>query len=199
MNPSDIHAARHTLWPRLTSAAPSRHLTTSVAHLSPGAERQTSQGKTRDLHPIYPPHLLPHLLGDYRASDHLASSPRCGCLICGSCLSGRDFACSFLQIQDYSRHPCCSANVPTTRVRRGLTPPSHQLDTTSNRTVLTHRAPCLAYQAKWAQHSLGPLTIGVLSKLLPRARCRSQCPARDGAGATRHRPLRPGRCRVARS
>ena len=69
------------LWPRLT---PDRY------------NGQVSRGKTRDLHPINPPHLLPHLPGDYRASDLVASSPRCGCLLCGSCSSGRGFACSFL-------------------------------------------------------------------------------------------------------
>ncbi len=78
--------------------------------LSPEAERQISQGKTRDLHPICPPHLLPHPPGDYRALDLAASLPGCGCLVCGFCPSGRDFAYSFLQIPDHSGHPCCSAN-----------------------------------------------------------------------------------------
>jgi len=41
---------------------------------------QTSQGKAYHLHPIYPPHLLLHLPGDYRALDLVASSPRCSCL-----------------------------------------------------------------------------------------------------------------------
>ena len=61
------------------------------------SRRQTSQGKTRDFRPICPPHLLPSGPGDYRASDLFASSPTDGCLICGSCSSGRDFAFSFLQ------------------------------------------------------------------------------------------------------
>ncbi len=39
-----------------------------------------------------------------------ASLPGCGCLVCGFCPSGRDFAYSFLQIPDHSGHPCCSAN-----------------------------------------------------------------------------------------
>jgi hypothetical protein len=44
--------------------------------------------------------------------------------------------------------------VPTIRVRRGLSPPSHRLDTTSNRAVLTHHAPCLAHQRKTATHMM---------------------------------------------
>jgi len=74
------------------------------------AERQTYQGKTHDLHPIYPPHLLPHLPDGYRALSLYALSPKCGCLICGFCSSGRDFAYSFLQIPGRPGHPCCSAN-----------------------------------------------------------------------------------------
>ena len=42
--------------------------------------------------PIYPSHLLPHPPDDYRASDLCASLPRCGCLLCASCSSGRGFA-----------------------------------------------------------------------------------------------------------
>ncbi|HKJ28748.1 MAG TPA: hypothetical protein VKA22_00935, partial [Desulfuromonadales bacterium] len=38
--------------------------------------------------------------------------------------------------------------VPVIRVRRGLSPPGHQLDTTSNRMALSRRAPCLAHQTK---------------------------------------------------
>jgi len=74
------------------------------------AGEQASQGKARDLPPIYPPHLLPHLLDSYWASSFMALSPRCGCLICGSCSSGQEFAYSFLQIPPHDEHPCCSAN-----------------------------------------------------------------------------------------
>src|SRR5579871_1472341 len=52
------------LRPLLTSAAPSRRLAAPVAHLSPGAGRQISQGKTRDLRAIHLAHLRPHLPGD---------------------------------------------------------------------------------------------------------------------------------------
>src|SRR5580704_4492875 len=49
----------------LSSAAPSRRLTAPVAHPLPGAGRQTSQGKTRDLRAIHPSHLRPHPPGDF--------------------------------------------------------------------------------------------------------------------------------------
>ncbi|MDH3545221.1 MAG: hypothetical protein OEM65_08860, partial [Desulfuromonadales bacterium] len=52
--------------------------------------------------------------------------------------------------------------VPVIRVRRGLSPPSHQLDTTSNRTALSRRAPCLAHQRKAGQRCCPAF------KLLPR-------------------------------
>jgi hypothetical protein len=55
---------RRLLRPLLSSAAPSRRLSTPVAHPLPGAGRQTSQGKTRDLRAIYPSHLRPHPPGD---------------------------------------------------------------------------------------------------------------------------------------
>ena len=60
------------------------------------AGRQTSQGKTCHFPPIYPPHLLPHPPDDYRALSLLVLSPGCDCLVCGSCSSGREFACGFL-------------------------------------------------------------------------------------------------------
>jgi hypothetical protein len=62
------------------------------------------------LPPIHPSHLLPPLPDDYRASNLLAFSPRCGCLICASCSSGRGFACRFLQTPPRGGSPCGSAN-----------------------------------------------------------------------------------------
>ena len=64
MSCSALRRLVRLLWPLLTSAAPSRRLSTPVAHLSPGAGRQTSQGKTRDLRAINPSHLRPHPPGD---------------------------------------------------------------------------------------------------------------------------------------
>ncbi len=89
------------------------------------AERQISQGKTRDHHPIYPPHLLSHLPGGDRALRSDATSPRCDCLACGSCSSSRDFAHSFLPTGPRDQAVTVQLAVPSTRVRRGLSPPSH--------------------------------------------------------------------------
>jgi hypothetical protein len=75
------------------------------------AGRQTSQGNARDnLHPIHPPHILPHLPDGIGLLSLFALSPRCGCLVCGSCSSDQDFACGFLQIPSHLGHPCRSAN-----------------------------------------------------------------------------------------
>src|ERR1035437_8649125 len=49
------------------------------------------------------------ILIGYRALKIYAFSPRYDCLICDSCSSGRDFACSFLQIPPRNGHPCRSA------------------------------------------------------------------------------------------
>jgi hypothetical protein len=57
---SALHRLVRLLRPLLTSAVPSRCLATPVAHPLPGAGRQTSQGKTRDLRAIYLSHLRPH-------------------------------------------------------------------------------------------------------------------------------------------
>ncbi|MGC9976732.1 MAG: hypothetical protein ABSC57_08490, partial [Syntrophales bacterium] len=56
------------------------------------------------------PHLLPHIPYGYWASNLIAFSPRRGCLVCGCCSSGRNFAYSFLQIPRPPGHPCCSTN-----------------------------------------------------------------------------------------
>src|SRR6516164_2883954 len=61
--------------PRLTSAAPSRRLTTPVAHPLPGAGPQTSQGNARDLRAIYLSHLRPHPPGDIGLREYLLPRP----------------------------------------------------------------------------------------------------------------------------
>ncbi len=88
------------------------------------------------------------LSDDYWALDLLASSPECGCLICGSCSSGRDFAFSFLPTLPRDNAVAVQLVVPAIRAHRGLTPPSPQLTTTVNQGVLAHHAPCLAHQKK---------------------------------------------------
>jgi len=102
------------------------------------AGRQTSQGKTCHFPPIYPPHLLPHPPDDYRALSLLALSPGCGCLICGSCSSGREFACGFLQTPPRGDALAVRLTVPVIRVRRGLAPPNIRLPTTGNLSALAH-------------------------------------------------------------
>ena len=95
------------VWRLLTSANPSLHLTMQLAprqvDRSPRVRRVTFIPYTRRIYF----HTFPD---GYRALDFMASSPRCGCLICGFCSSGRDFTCSFLQIPGRPGHPCCSAN-----------------------------------------------------------------------------------------
>ena len=103
--PSTCSALRRSvprlLWPLLTPAAPSRRLSAPVAHPpaghsalrragpSPGAGRQASQGKTRDLHPRYPPHLRPGPPGDIGLRVFGPPRPEPERLICGSCSSVR--------------------------------------------------------------------------------------------------------------
>ena len=47
------------------------------------------------------------------------------CLVCSSCPSVRDFACSFLQISPHGEHPCCLANGSHYQAHSGLSPPSY--------------------------------------------------------------------------
>jgi hypothetical protein len=74
------------------------------------ANGQISPGIAHPPSPIHPSHLLPPLPDDYRASGFHAPSPRCGCLVCASCASGRGFACRFLQTPPRGGSPCGSAN-----------------------------------------------------------------------------------------
>lgn len=60
--------------------------------------------------PIYPSHLHPFLLDDYRALNLMAFSPRNECLLCASCTSGREFAYRFLQTPPHGGSPCGSAH-----------------------------------------------------------------------------------------
>ena len=70
------------------------------------------------------------------------------CLVCDSCSSGRSFACGFLQIPGHLGHPCCSANGPTIRVRRGFPPPSHKSATMADSMGLAPHASCRAHNNK---------------------------------------------------
>lgn len=72
---SALHRLVRLLRPLLTPAAPSRRLAAPVAHLKPGAGRQASQGKTRDLHAIYLAHIRPHPPGDIGLRASLLPRP----------------------------------------------------------------------------------------------------------------------------
>src|SRR5580704_17170177 len=58
-----------------------------------------------------------------------APSPGCRRLVCASCTTGRHFAYSFLQTPPRDDALAVRLTVPITRVRRGLSPPSHRPDT----------------------------------------------------------------------
>jgi hypothetical protein len=130
----------------MASADFCRSIPWPLDHGSLTANQQISPGKTHHLHPIHPPHLLPCLPDDYWALDLLASSPRHGCLICGFCSSGQDFACGFLQTSPHGDALAVRLTVPVIRVRRGLAPPSDRPSTTLDRFALARNAPCRAHQ-----------------------------------------------------
>lgn len=95
------------LWALLTPAAPSRRLSTPVAHPLSGAGRQVSQGKTRDLRAIYLAHLRPHPPGDIGLLGSLARMrpPHMRFLFV------RPALCLQLPSGPASRRrPCCSAS-----------------------------------------------------------------------------------------
>jgi len=71
-------------------------IATSLDPASLSADGQISQGKTRDLRPIYPPHLRPSDPGGIGLRVFWPPRPPDGRLLCGSCASGRSFACSCL-------------------------------------------------------------------------------------------------------
>ena len=89
------------------------------------ADGQISQGKTRDLRPTYPPHIRPPSPGGIGLRVFLPPRPPDGRLLCGSCASGRGFACSFLPTTPRDDAVAVRLEVPATKTSRGLTPPSH--------------------------------------------------------------------------
>jgi hypothetical protein len=110
------------LWPRLTSACASSAPLSAASSMARG---QISQGKTRDRRSIYPPHLRRTGPDDIGLRVFWPSRPPALRLVCGSCPSGRSFACGFLP----TTHRCVAVavrlGVPVIRVPRGLPPPSH--------------------------------------------------------------------------
>jgi hypothetical protein len=94
-----------------------------IASLS--ADGQISQGKTRDLRPIYPPHLRPTSPGGIGLRVSLPPRPPDGRLLCGSCSSGRGFACSCLPTTPRDDAVAVRLEVPATKASRGLAPACH--------------------------------------------------------------------------
>ncbi len=95
----------------------------SVASRS--ADEQTSRSKTHDLPSIHPPHLRPAGPGDFGLRVLWPPRPPAGRLRCGSCSSGRSFACGFLPITPRGVAVAVQLGVPVTRALRGLSPPGH--------------------------------------------------------------------------
>ena len=83
--------------------------TASQKDVHPAAKLQISQGKTRNFPPTYPPHIRQLAPDDIGLRVSLPSRPASRRLVCDSCSSDQEFACSFLQILGRPRHPCCSA------------------------------------------------------------------------------------------
>src|SRR4030043_2025926 len=106
---------------------------------------QISQGKACNLHPIYPPHLLLHLPGDYWALDLFASSPRCSCLYAVSVRRAGTLPTASFKFRLTTDTLAVQLTVPITRACRELAPPSYLLNTTFNQAVYIHCTPCLAY------------------------------------------------------
>ena len=72
--------------------------TASQKDFRPTARLQISQGKTRNFPPTYPPHLRQLAPDDIGLRVFWPSRPASHRLVCDSCSSDREFACSFLQI-----------------------------------------------------------------------------------------------------
>jgi hypothetical protein len=113
---------RPLLWPRLTSAHAS---SAPVGTASFKAREQISQGKARDRRSIHPPHIRRASPDDSGLRVFVPSRPPALRLVCGSCSSGRSFACGFLPTPPHGDAVAVRLGVPVIRVPRGLTPPSH--------------------------------------------------------------------------
>gem|GEM_PF-3167115 len=95
---------------------------------SPWAEQQTSQGKTRDFPPTYPPYIRRIGPDDIGLRVYWPSRPPDRRLVCGSRYSGRAFAYRFLQIPPHDGHPCGSARSSCHQgLHRDFHPASHFL------------------------------------------------------------------------
>ncbi len=92
---------------------------------APTTGEQVSRGKTRDLRPMYPPHIRPRDPGGIGLRVSVPSRPSRERLVCGSCSSGRGFACSCLPTTPRDDAVAVRLGVPATETPGGLAPPSH--------------------------------------------------------------------------
>ncbi len=116
------------LWPLLTSAAPSRRLAATVA--LPG--RATDLPRARRT--TFVPYPRPHPPGGPSGFGSLG----CGRLVCGSCSSGRNFACSCLRFRVAPDTLAVRLTVPVTRVNHQIGGHPHK----STRSATGACAPC---------------------------------------------------------
>ena len=133
----------------LSSAAPSRRLAAPVAHPLPGAGRQTSQGKTRDLRSIHLSHVRRHPPDDFGLQVFMP--PRPGAVASMRFLFVRPELCVQLPSDPASRQrPCCSASgschqgPQRTFTSKSAGPPPQRI----RQRQLRRYAPCLAHMKK---------------------------------------------------
>ena len=126
MSCSALRRLVRLLRPLLTSAAPSRRLSTPIAHLSPGAGRQTSQGKTRDLRAINPSHLRPHPPGDIGLRVLWPPRPDADASYALPVRQAGTLLTASFRSRVAPGTFAVRLAVPITRVRGGLPPPSHR-------------------------------------------------------------------------
>ena len=115
-------SVRPLLWPRLTSV---RASSASGDAASCVARKQISQGKARDRRSIHPPHIRRTSPDDIGLRVFVPSRPPARRLVCGSCSSGRSFACGFLPTSPHGDAVAVRLGVPVIETPRGLAPPSH--------------------------------------------------------------------------
>jgi hypothetical protein len=187
-----LKTARLSIMDALTSSALHRLVTTTTSasadfcrtsgncfsaplhRISPSAGRQTSPGNSRDLHPIYPPHLQPHPPDGYRTLKSHAFSPGCDCLSMRFLFRrARTLPTAFFRFRVTPDTLAVRLTVSTIRVRRGLAPPSQRSTTTVDHMSLARHAP---YQAHTDRKLTGigrsyflvekPLLVSLLFKTL---------------------------------
>ena len=143
--PGRLH---RTLWPLLTSAWASQHLSMPVAQ-GTHADLPGYDAPTFTLMPVGYTSQRPVQVLGFDDICRLAPLQR---LLSASCSSGQRFAFSFLQIRSRPRHPCRSANSSPCRASKGLSPPSECALPGAQK----KRASC---DARWQNHAAGLLRL----------------------------------------